>query len=88
MSAKAAYTAGTAWPSESTNRSAVGQDGSDGSHRIVWYIRTETICPILIAEVGCPVPDSAHISSDMVSRVIARAWIAFSKDIYGSFHLR
>ena len=62
MSAAAAYTMGTAWPSLSTRRSLLGCEGFAGSYRMCWYISTATTCARLAAVVGWPEPEAAVIS--------------------------
>ena len=47
---------GTAWPSESTSRSAAGFHGSFGSQRIWWYISTVIRCASDSAVDGWPLP--------------------------------
>src|SRR5688500_18793979 len=55
---------GTAWPSESTRRSAVGFHGSFGSHRICLYISTATRWASDSAVDGCPLPAAVVISTE------------------------
>src|SRR5687768_12640720 len=70
---------GTAWPSESTSRSAVGFHGSFGSHRICLYMSTVTRCASDSAVDGWPLPAAVVISTESFPISIAFLWTAASK---------
>src|SRR2546423_14937506 len=62
---------GTAWPSERTRRSALGFQGSFGSQRIWWYMRTVTRWVRESAVEGWPLPAEVVISMESLPRSIA-----------------
>src|SRR3954447_4415432 len=70
---------GTACPSLSTSRSALGFHGSFGSHRIWWYIRTATRWASDRAVDGWPLPAAVVISTDSLPMSTAFLLAACSK---------
>src|SRR6266436_10312958 len=75
---------GTAWPSDSTRRSAAGSRGCSGRQRIVRYISAAVRCASESALVGWPLPAAVVARTASLAMAIALAlmsWLSVAMEL-------